>query len=111
MPRYFFEISDGTETLEDVEGCQLPDAASARKEAVKLICGLLNRHVSFFGPNWSEWEIYVKQEEKVIVLSVPFIEVYSFEEVCSSGSSATKWLHQLPNRPSWASVRQPGLNG
>jgi hypothetical protein len=113
MPQYFFELSDGTETLEDVEGCPLPDAASARNQAIKLIGGLLKHHASFFGPNWSEWEIHVKQEEKGIVLSVPFMEVYSLKEalVCSSGSSATTRLHQGPNRPSRSSVRQAALNG
>jgi hypothetical protein len=34
MPRYFFHILSGGETVEDEEGMDLPDMAAARQEAV-----------------------------------------------------------------------------
>ena len=35
MPRFFLHIEDGTQRIEDDEGSELPDLATARREALK----------------------------------------------------------------------------
>ena len=109
MPLYFFELSDGTETLEDVDGRPFPDAASARNEAISVVEVLLKRHASFFAPNWTEWDVSVKDEKKGIVFSVPFTEAYSLREVMARSttecSSSRVWSDPHTRRPSWSSMR------
>lgn len=37
MPRYFFNLQDGTKTQQDVEGVELPNVSSARDEAIETL--------------------------------------------------------------------------
>lgn len=37
MPRFFIDLHDGTDIVRDREGYELPDLASARSQAVKIM--------------------------------------------------------------------------
>ena len=73
MPRYFFHVHDGKD-LPDHEGTELPDLASARKEAVALAAGLLGDRPDVF---WdaADWRLDVEDEAGRVLFSLRFSAV------------------------------------
>lgn len=108
MPQYFFEVSDGTETLEDGKGCIFSNVASARDEAIRIVESFYKFHAAFFVPNWAEWVVCVKQDKKGVVLQIPFTEVFSINEgvfLVGQGSlTSAVWSCSQYSRPSWSSI-------
>jgi hypothetical protein len=70
MPRYHFNVHDGT-SIPDPEGSELPDLASARVQAVRLAADLLREHRSFW--NEGEWKMDVTDGEGLILFSLLFL--------------------------------------
>jgi Domain of unknown function (DUF6894) len=54
MPRYYFHITNGRETLENPKGMDLPGNAAAREEAVVLAKGLRHGKAQP-GRSWQGW--------------------------------------------------------
>ncbi|MEO6339462.1 MAG: hypothetical protein ABIO39_05455 [Caulobacteraceae bacterium] len=71
MPRYFFDITDGTYTP-DLLGTELPGLEAARLEAVVLSGALLRDNPAKF---WSAetWLIEVKDEEALVLFTLSFM--------------------------------------
>jgi len=71
MPRYHFNVHDGTD-LPDVEGTELPSLDHARREAVRYSGCLLRDHADAF---WTgeEWRMDVTDERGLILFSLMFV--------------------------------------
>lgn len=71
MPRYFFNVEDGT-NIPDETGIELPDLAAVRREAVRFSGALLvETKVDFW--NGGRWIMRVQDEAGRDVLSLQFI--------------------------------------
>ena len=68
MPRYFFNVKDGVDIL-DNEGVELADLYAARLQAVRFSGELLKDHPDVF---WiqHEWRIEVTDETKLILFAI-----------------------------------------
>jgi len=72
MPRYFFDIADGTELEEsDDDGVELEGLNAARIEAVRLSGELLKSYPDRF---WStgEWSCTVRDDTRLILFVLHF---------------------------------------
>src|SRR5215468_1293880 len=58
MPRYYFHITNGQESLDNPKGMDLPGNATARQEAVVLASELRHGKVTP-GRNWQGWFVSV----------------------------------------------------
>jgi hypothetical protein len=103
MPRFFFEISDGVQTLEDRKGSWLPDAATARHDAIRAIADLLKHHKSFFVPNWLEWHVLLKDEANQIEMVIPFGEICAPGAETYQSSGCSSFFANLPSHAFHAS--------
>jgi hypothetical protein len=54
MPRYYFHLTDGKETVKNPEGMDLPGTAAAREEAMVLARDLKHGKV-MPGRSWNGW--------------------------------------------------------
>jgi Domain of unknown function (DUF6894) len=70
MPRYYFHITNGQETLKNPKGMELPGNAAARDEAVRLARELKHGKVAP-GRNWEDWFVAVVDQHGHQVDSVP----------------------------------------
>lgn len=77
MPRFFFNIDDGTGTLPDTIGTELADFAAARSEAIRAAGEML---ADIDGALKGRWEMTVVDETGKVVLRLQFFLV---EEVAS----------------------------
>ena len=73
MPRYFFDIRDGT-YIPDSTGTELPNLDTARSEAVSLAAGLLRDSPTTFW-NGHEWKIEVKDDTGLILFALVFAAI------------------------------------
>jgi hypothetical protein len=73
MPRYFFDVRDGSEEI-DPEGTELPHVNAARVEAAKMAGRLLADNADKF---WSgdEWTISVRDERGLVLFNLIFLAV------------------------------------
>jgi hypothetical protein len=74
MPRYFFNVRDGT-YLPDKEGSELPDDAAARTEALAASGEMLKGIVRDTGLdfwNGEEWQMEVVNESGTTVAALRF---------------------------------------
>jgi hypothetical protein len=69
MPRYFFDLVDGSAALPDAEGTELPDIKAAREEASEALLGIARDHVPADGPQRT-MSIVVREEGGRTVLTV-----------------------------------------
>ena len=69
MPRYFFHVHDGKDYT-DREGVELPDAKSAREEAIRAAGGMLRDMSSRFATE--EWRMNVTDRDGRPVLTLQF---------------------------------------
>ena len=71
MPRYYFNVRNHVDS-EDLDGVELPDLQTAKREAAKDIADIVKTSSDGSGNHWSEWSIEVCDGEHKIVLVVPF---------------------------------------
>ncbi len=58
MPRYYFHLTDGKETVNNPQGMDLPGTAAAREEAMVLARDLKHGKV-MPGRSWNGWRVSV----------------------------------------------------
>ncbi|HEX4693142.1 DUF6894 family protein [Sphingomonas sp.] len=71
MPRYHFNIHDGTD-VPDLEGVKLADLAAARIHATRYASDLLRDQQATFW-NGNEWRMSVTDEHGLILFSLTFL--------------------------------------
>lgn len=70
MPRYFFNVEDGS-NYPDLHGTVLPDLAAARSEALKFAASLLGElNDRFWG--MGEWHMRVADENDLTLFELTF---------------------------------------
>jgi hypothetical protein len=74
MPRYYFHLTDGRETLKNQRGLDLPGNAAAREEAIILARDLKHGKV-MPGRSWAGWLVTVTDEHGHQVESVAIADV------------------------------------
>ena len=70
MPRYFFDVRDGT-YMPDKDGTELPGLTEARVAAVELAGALLKDNAVRFWDG-DDWRIEVKDDANVILFVLQF---------------------------------------
>jgi hypothetical protein len=70
MTHYYFHLTNGTQTLDDAEGLDLPGEAAAREEA-RLFARDLASGKLMTDRNWSGWMVTIADETGQQVDSVP----------------------------------------
>ncbi|MFL5029561.1 MAG: DUF6894 family protein [Xanthobacteraceae bacterium] len=70
MPRYHFDLTDGTEVLQHAQGVELPGNAAARGEALALARELKDGRV-MPGRRWDGWFVEIKDDHGRRVDMVP----------------------------------------
>jgi hypothetical protein len=70
MPRYYFHLTDGKETLDPHKGTELAGNAAAREEALVLARDLKVGKM-FPGRNWDGWFIKIVDQHGHQVDTVP----------------------------------------
>ena len=74
MPRYYFHITNGQESLDNPKGMDLPGSATARQEAVVLASEL--RHGKVMpGQSWEGGFVTVVDQDGRQVDSVPIADM------------------------------------
>jgi len=73
MTRYFFHLTNGTQTLGDAEGLELAGDAAAREEA-RLFANDLATGKLMTERSWSGWMVTIADEKGRPVDSVPIAE-------------------------------------
>jgi hypothetical protein len=73
MPRFHFDLHDGTSIIDD-EGTVLPDLAEARIQAAKMAGALLSDEAVKFWEG-AEWTINVRDEGGLVLFSLVFMAV------------------------------------
>jgi hypothetical protein len=74
MPRYYFDVTNGRETLENPKGMDLPGNAAAREEAVVLANELRHGRAKP-GRSWQGWFVTIKDQHGHQVDSVPIADM------------------------------------
>ena len=74
MPRYYFRISNGQESLDNSKGMDLPGNAAAREQAV-VLAGELRHGKVMPGRSWKGWFITVVDQHGRDVDSVPIADM------------------------------------
>jgi hypothetical protein len=74
MPRYYFHLTDGKETLSNQKSLDLPGNAAAREEALVLARDLKRGRV-MPGRSWAGWLVTVADEHGNRIESVPIADV------------------------------------
>ncbi len=69
MPRYFFDVHDGT-SLPDSEGTELPDREAMRSEAIRMAGQILDDLDGRF--RGEEWTMNVRDDGERVVLTLRF---------------------------------------
>ena len=69
MPRYFLNLTDGQQIVEDPEGLELPGEAAAREEAAVLARDLSEHQEG----DWAGWKIAITDDTGHQVDLVPVI--------------------------------------
>ena len=71
MPRYHFNVEDGT-SLPDLDGTVMPDVATAKLAAVKMMGQMLTDDPATFW-NGEEWHLDVTDEVGLTLFSLLFM--------------------------------------
>jgi uncharacterized protein DUF6894 len=74
MPRYYFHLTDGKETLSNQSSLDLAGNAAAREEAVVLARDLKRGRV-LPGRTWAGWLVTVTDQHGHQIESVPIADV------------------------------------
>ena len=73
MPRYFFDLHECGDVVEDAEGCEVSDADAARELAMKSARSIMMSEVAD-GRLCLSCHIVVRNEFREAILEVPFRE-------------------------------------
>ncbi len=75
VPRYFFDLIDGSVAQPDREGTVLPDAKAARDEASEALLGIARDHMPADGPNRT-MSVAVRDEDgaQILLVSLSYTE-------------------------------------
>lgn len=84
MPRYFFDIKDGTEFI-DEDGSEWPDLAAARLEAVRYSAEVLKEMPERFW-NSELWTMTVSDARRELLFTLKFLA----ETAIAAGPSPTE---------------------
>lgn len=71
MPRYFFNVRNHIYT-QDLDGADLADLATAKREALKDILDILKARSNVVGVAWQSWSIEICDHDRKVLLVVPF---------------------------------------
>jgi hypothetical protein len=71
VPRYFFNVRNHVHT-QDLEGADLADLATAKREALKDILDILKARSDVIGDHWQNWSIEICDLNRKVILVVPF---------------------------------------
>ena len=71
MPKYFFNVEDGTSILDKV-GTHLPNVRAARMEAVRLSGKHLYEEPDIFWASGDVWKMIVTDENATLLFSLHF---------------------------------------
>ena len=71
MPRYYFVLSNKDGLMDDVEGTELPNLATARQEAERDV-EHLRQHRIGGRRNWAGWAMQVQDGSGAVLFVVPF---------------------------------------
>ena len=74
MPRYFFNIHDGTSFI-DKQGTELPDLMAARREAIQTSAKMLKDSADYW--DGTEWRMDVLNEAQEVVLRLTFTAAFA----------------------------------
>lgn len=74
MPRYFFDIRDGRDIIDD-DGTELPDLNAARVAAVNFAGEALADVGGEFWVDDHEWRVDVSDEDRVLLFTLVFMAV------------------------------------
>ncbi len=86
MPRYHFNVHDGYSTF-DIEGIELLDWPTARREAIRLAGTVLAEEVDRLVPG-EDWRLEVTDKTGLILFRVDF----SFSESAAVGWKGARTL-------------------
>jgi hypothetical protein len=70
MPLYSFQLQ-GPETVVDPDYVELSSDAAAHAHAIAIVQELTFKSNMYFGHDWSEWRIVVRDSSGTEVLSLP----------------------------------------
>lgn len=68
MPRYFFDIDDGTAPMRDMEGSELYDVAAAQREAVETLTQMARD--AFSGTDGAAFSIVIRDDADAVLRRV-----------------------------------------
>lgn len=71
MPQYYFVLSSRDEFIEDIEGTELLDLATARQEAAKDVVDLRQPRIGG-RRSWAGWAVQVRDKSGAVLFGVPF---------------------------------------
>jgi hypothetical protein len=74
MPKFYFNVRDGDEVIEDREGMDMPGSDAAEAEAMQAARELLAEQLKF-GSTLDTKEFEILNEKREKVLSLPFRSV------------------------------------
>lgn len=74
MPRFYFNLCNGTEFAEDPEGVELPDYATARQRAIESLRGVMSGDLLMGDLNTASF-IEIEDEEHELIETVSFADV------------------------------------
>ena len=77
MHRYFFDLLDGDDLINDEEGSELPDSEAVRAQVIRSILDLMRHDAQRIICNWQRWKIRVRDEQGRVVLTWSFQEAMS----------------------------------
>jgi hypothetical protein len=78
MPRYYLQITDGSEVLENPKGLDLPGNAAARDEAL-LLASELKAGRLLPGRQWDGWFVSIVDQQGQEIETVPIDVVQGFQ--------------------------------
>ncbi len=74
MPRFFFNIHDGTSFI-DRQGTELPDVKAVRREAIQTTAKMLKDSADYW--DGTEWRMDVLNEAHEMVLQLTFSAAFT----------------------------------
>ena len=73
MPKFFFNLHDGSTTLPDDVGRDLPDLKAAQREATADIVDVMRTDFKLIDNNWTTWSLRICDEDGNVLDEIPFI--------------------------------------
>ena len=81
VPRFFFNLCNGSEFTEDEEGIELADSAAAHRKAVESLRGVMAGDLLLGDLNTASF-IEIEDEKRELIETVSFTQVVSLRDEC-----------------------------